>query len=115
MKINPIEIKPSNDGIWSTITKYHRYQYMPAEYQQRNEPVGAKPQFLSKLINAFYLRDSAELSNIWDKHFSLKKTYEKTNHKERLRMTEYRLKERVSRTRKMSTVNFQSSNFSFSK
>ena len=48
---------------------------------------------MSKVINALYAKDPVAYSNIWDKQLNLKKIYEVTNARERLRMTEYRLRE----------------------
>lgn len=76
----------------STITKYHRYQ-TKAEFQIKNEPVPSRPYYMSKVINALYAMDPVAYSNIWDKQLNLKKIYEVANARERLRMTEYRLRE----------------------
>ena len=82
-----------NDGtIWSTITKYHRFHYMPAEFQMKNEPSTSKPHYMSKIINGLYEMDPEKYGHIWDKSLALKKIYEKKNARERLRITEYRLR-----------------------
>jgi len=78
--------------VWDAITKYHKYQPFPAEFQQKNEPILIKNFYVSQLLNALYTFNKTEYGGIGEKKVVLRKNYEKITNLSRFRITEYKIK-----------------------